>query len=74
LQAVEKNPCKENIDVLVKGGIDHALVRNDAIYLFQKISKVDWLCTGDDDRKRIPFESEEKIRNWWKENREKFDH
>jgi hypothetical protein len=75
LQVVEKNPSKENVDILVEAGIDHpwGLVRDEATYLFQKISKVDWLPTSDDDTKRMPFESERMIRNWWKENRDKFD-
>ncbi len=76
LRVIEKNPSKENIDILVNAGIDHSwgLVRKEARYLFQKITKVDWLPNkGDKEAKRVSLHDiEEKIKNWWAMNRDKF--
>lgn len=78
LQVIERNPTRKNVDILINTGIDHpyGLIREDAKYLFQKITKVDWLPTKGEDgknKKQMSYTMElEKIREWWKENRDKF--
>jgi len=79
LQVIEKNLSRENIDILVNTGIEHpyGMIREKAKYLFQKITKVDWLPSKGEKGKKKKWMSYtmelEKIREWWKENRDKFD-
>jgi hypothetical protein len=78
LEVIEKNPTRENIDILVNTGIEdsYGIVREEAKYLFQKITKVDWLPAkgeNQEKKKRMSYTEElEKIRQWWKDNRDKF--
>lgn len=77
LEVIEKNPIRQNIDILVNTGIDHpyGMIREDAKYLFQKITKADWLSSKEEKKKKwMSYTMElEKIREWWKENRDKYE-